>query len=114
MQGWLVFMHEILTHSGRHRHQGGLALFIVDGKGYTVVDGVRYDWEKGDLVILPVQPRGCVHQHFNLNPDGPSHFLALIPDFLRWQVRSKRQQLELHPDWIAAFGAEKGVDAEGH
>src|SRR3972149_4577868 len=30
---WLFFLHEIRTHSGRHRHQGGLAIYVVEGKG---------------------------------------------------------------------------------
>ncbi|MFQ5826378.1 MAG: cupin domain-containing protein, partial [Dehalococcoidia bacterium] len=56
---WLVFIHEIRKNSGRHRHQGGLGIFVLEGRGYTVVDGVRYDWEAGDLIILPMKPNGC-------------------------------------------------------
>src|SRR5690242_9499378 len=62
---WLVFQHDIHTHSGKHRHQGGLAIFVLEGEGYTEVDGVRIDWEAGDLILLPIKPDGCEHQHFN-------------------------------------------------
>ena len=39
-----------------HRHQGGLALFVLDGRGHTIVNGVTHDWEAGDLILLPVAP----------------------------------------------------------
>ena len=42
--------------SGKHRHQGGLVIYVLEGKGYSIVDGERKDWEKGDLVLLPMKP----------------------------------------------------------
>ena len=51
-----MFIHTITTKSGEHRHQGGLLIFVLEGKGYSIVDGERWDWEKGDLVLLPMQP----------------------------------------------------------
>src|ERR1700719_2851203 len=68
LQHWRVFIHDIRTRSGKHRHQGGLVIYVLEGRGYSVVDGERKDWEKGDLVLLPMKPGGVVHQHFNLNP----------------------------------------------
>src|SRR6201999_1906067 len=44
LQNWVVFTHEIRTVSGKHRHQGGLIIYVLDGKGYSVVDGERVDW----------------------------------------------------------------------
>ena len=72
LQDWIVFTHEIRTVSGKHRHQGGLIIYVIDGKGYSVVNGVRYDWEKGDLVLLPLLEKGVEHQHFNVDPDRKS------------------------------------------
>ena len=46
--------------------------YILDGKGHDVHDGVRYDWEAGDVCIVD---NGCVHQHFNDDPDRPAHIL---------------------------------------
>ena len=40
---WICFRHEIHTHSGRHVHQGGLALFVTKGRGYTVCNGRRVE-----------------------------------------------------------------------
>ncbi|HKA33958.1 MAG TPA: cupin domain-containing protein, partial [Candidatus Binatia bacterium] len=62
---WSVFVNDVKQHSGRHRHQGGLVLFVVAGSGGTDIDGVRYRWKRGDLITLPIRPGGVEHQHFN-------------------------------------------------
>lgn len=75
---WRVLVHEIHTYSGKHTHQGGLVIFILDGEGYTVVDGQKAEWKKGDLILLPIKPGGVEHQHFNRHPERPARFLAII------------------------------------
>ncbi len=70
-----LFVHEVRSHSGRHVHQGGFNLFVLKGKGYTVVDGVKFDWSEGDLILLPFKKGGVEHQHFNAD-DKPSRWLA--------------------------------------
>ena len=68
LRDWVVFLHDIRIHSGRHVHQGGcVIIFVLEGHGYTIVDGVRHDWEEGDLLLLPIKPGGVEHQHFNLD-----------------------------------------------
>src|SRR3984957_19045045 len=78
LQDWTVFTHEVRTVSGKHRHQGGLIIYVIDGAGYSVVDGERVDWEKGDLLLLPLKPGGVEHQHFNVSPDKPALWMAFI------------------------------------
>lgn len=99
---WRVFIQDIKRHSGRHRHQGGLAILVLRGKGYTVVDGVRYDWEGGDCIQLPVKPGGVEHQHFNAEPGTPAVWLALIYLPMTDQVNVGMTQLSEHPDWAGA------------
>ena len=65
LQDWRVFSHDLKTQSGKHRHQGGLVIYVIIGKGYSVVDGERVDWQAGDLLLLPIKPGGVEHQHFN-------------------------------------------------
>ena len=43
-------------------------LYVLEGEGYDIHDGERYEWSAGDLVL--VTP-GCVHQHFNALEDRP-------------------------------------------
>ena len=99
LPGWLFFTHEIRTHSGRHRHQGGLAIYVVEGRGYTTVNGQRVDWEEGDLILLPIMPNGVEHQHFNLDPDKPSRWLAFIPWSVSDLLGNEIRQVETAPDW---------------
>lgn len=104
---WFMFIHRIKKHSGRHRHQGGLGLFVLEGKGYTVVDGVRYDWEKDDLILLPVKPEGCEHQHFNVDPSGQAaEWLAFIFDPFRDAMGNELEQRATSPDWSGGLTPE--------
>lgn len=95
---WVIFCHEIRKQSGKHRHQGGKALFVVKGKGYSVVDGVRYNWQEGDLICLPVKRGGCEHQHFNL--DGkPSRWVAMHTMPIFDLLGNAKEQVETFPAW---------------
>ena len=38
------------SRSGRLKFQGGQILFIVEGRGHTMLDGVKHAWEAGDVV----------------------------------------------------------------
>ncbi len=100
--GWRLFINHIKKHSGKHIHQGGLAIYVLEGKGYTVVDGTRYDWEEGDLILLPVKPGGCEHQHFNLDPDGNAYWMAFIYVPMQDQAGVEFIQVADHPDWISS------------
>ncbi len=99
LQTMAVFEQIIYHHSGIHRHQGGLAIFILDGEGYTIVDGERYDWTAGDLLLLPIKPGGVGHQHFNRDPNRPARWLAMIPMAFQQYLGSEVVQLEESPEW---------------
>ncbi|MFZ9500092.1 MAG: cupin domain-containing protein [Beijerinckiaceae bacterium] len=73
---WRVFTHSLISHSGKHRHQGGLVIYVIEGKGYSIVDGERVDWEAGDLLLLPIKQGGVEHQHFNSEPGSECHWIA--------------------------------------
>ena len=73
---WSVFVNDIHEHSGRHKHQGGLILFILAGSGSTEIDGKRHHWKRGDLLLLPIIPGGIEHQHFNDKEGEPCRWVA--------------------------------------
>ena len=102
LQDWIVFTHEIRTVSGKHRHQGGLIIYVIDGTGYSVVDGERYDWEKGDLVLLPLREKGVEHQHFNTNPEKPALWIAFIHEPTWEFFASEMTQTEVSPEYKKA------------
>lgn len=95
---WNLFIHEIRTHSGKHRHQGGLNLFVLRGKGYTVVDGRRFDWTAGDLILLPIKKGGVEHQHFNMD-DRPSRWFAFVYNRYNHMIGKIFEQKESNPFW---------------
>ena len=97
---WTLFVQQIPAgaRSGRHVHQGGLNIFVIKGKGYTVIDGVRHDWSTGDLLALPIKKGGVEHQHFNTS-DKPYRWLALIYNPYGKVMGRKLEQKELNPFW---------------
>jgi len=99
LQDWLVFINDIRTHSGKHRHQGGLVIYVLEGRGYSVVDGERKDWDTGDLLLLPLKPGGVEHQHFNTEPGKPCRWIAFVYVPIMDQVAMELTQIETSPDF---------------
>src|SRR5438132_5253283 len=60
--------------SQKHGHVNEAAFYILDGEGYEVHDGIRYDWKAGDIAIVH---NNCVHQHFNASPTKPARALVI-------------------------------------
>jgi mannose-6-phosphate isomerase-like protein (cupin superfamily) len=58
----------------KHGHMNSAVFFVLKGKGHDVHDGKRLDWEAGDALIVE---NGCVHQHFNDDPDDESIVLIM-------------------------------------
>lgn len=76
--------------SGRLHYQGGTAGYVWRGRGYTMIDDVRHDWKKGDVLNFPVRTDGITVQHVNLDEEEPA---ALI---------------QVEPDHLAALGVDRG------
>ena len=57
-----IFEEAPRTRSHRHTHTEAM-LYVLEGSGYSEIDGQRYDWEQGDAVHVP--PRMTLHEHFN-------------------------------------------------
>lgn len=45
-----------------HRHMHSAVYHVHKGSGYTVINGVRFDWEEGDFFVLPAW---TWHEHVN-------------------------------------------------
>ena len=61
-------------HSQKHGHVNEAAFYILDGEGYEIHDGVRYDWKAGDVAIVH---NNCVHQHFNASSTKPARAIVM-------------------------------------
>jgi gentisate 1,2-dioxygenase len=92
---WVVFVRDHTgVPSGRHQHQGGITIFGVEGDGYSVVNGHRFDWSAEDAVLLPIVPGGLDHQHFRARDDRPSKFMGIIYEPLVVALGAEMVQLE--------------------
>lgn len=57
-----IFEEAPRSRSHRHAHTEAF-LYVLEGRGYSEIDGERYDWEEGDAVHVP--PRMTWHEHAN-------------------------------------------------
>ncbi|MBI2853542.1 MAG: cupin domain-containing protein [Chloroflexi bacterium] len=92
----LVWIQEIPpgSRSGKLKTQGGQIHVVLEGHGYTVIDGVRHDWEQFDAIFIPLSLNGTVHQHFN---SDPRHWAKLICS---------------EPNYFDALGVDRGSGFE--
>jgi len=60
--------------SQKHGHMNSAIVYVLEGRGYDIHDGVRLDWQAGDAYIIR---NGCVHQHFNSDPNHPVRALIM-------------------------------------
>jgi quercetin dioxygenase-like cupin family protein len=66
----------ILPPDGRndgHGHQNEAFFYILEGRGFELHDGKRYDWNEGDAVVVH---NDCVHWHNNA--DSERRAVALV------------------------------------
>jgi len=65
------------SRSGRVKTQGSQIFYIWEGKGFTVMDGVKHYWETGDVVQIPLRPAGVIYQHFNSDQKNPVRLISV-------------------------------------
>ena len=66
---------EEVAHTSSHCHSHTEAvLYVLEGVGFSEIDGEHYDWEAGDAVQIP--PKMTRHEHFNPS-DGRTRTLRI-------------------------------------
>lgn len=100
----LVWVQEIPpgSRSGKMKSQGGQIHIVFEGNGYTVIDGVRHDWEQYDAIFIPLSQDGTIHQHFNPDPNNWARLICSEPnlfDALGVDRGSGFEMLEDSPDY---------------
>lgn len=90
--GGVTMQAEIPTgwKTGRHSH-GEEAMYIIKGKGFSVVGGRRYDWADGSCIRIPY---GVEHQHFNGGSQPVTYYSALCPHLEEYCGVAKFEHLE--------------------
>jgi quercetin dioxygenase-like cupin family protein len=99
-------------HTGEHAH-GEEAIYVVSGQGFSVVNGVRYDWANGSTLWIPF---GARHQHFNAGPE-PARYYSIMAVHLEYFLglhkmdqSGEHGRSEVLPD---APRSTTGLDARG-
>lgn len=84
IQTLIVYLQEIPPGSftGKQKCQGGTVIYVIEGKGHTIIDGVSHSWETDDIVQLPIRPDGIVFQHFNDEPHRPAQLVCAEPNLV--------------------------------
>ncbi len=56
-----------------HRHSYDAIMFILSGRGHTLMDGVRYEWGPWDALHTPVW---SWHHHVNADASKPARYMS--------------------------------------
>jgi len=61
-------------HTKAHRHTGSAVYHVERGEGFTIIDGQRFSWSKGDIIALP--PWG-LHEHANTSSSADAVLFSI-------------------------------------
>jgi gentisate 1,2-dioxygenase len=61
-------------HTKAHRHTGSGVYHVVNGAGFTIIDGQRFNWSKGDIFALPPW---ALHEHANLSASADAVLFSI-------------------------------------
>lgn len=78
-------------HTGKHAH-GEEGIYIVEGEGFSVINGVKYQWAKGSVIWIPF---GAEHQHFNTGTETVRYFSTMCLHLEHFVGLGKLDQLEV-------------------
>jgi gentisate 1,2-dioxygenase len=92
------------SRSGKQKCQGNIVFLVLEGQGFTAIDGVRHSWKTDDVIFLPVREEGLTYQHFNTDERRPALLVGCEPnlvDVLGVDKGSGFEELEDAPEYKA-------------
>ena len=89
-----------LHHTAAHRHVHSAIYHVFAGQGYTVIDGVRFDWGKGDTFVIP---NWAWHEHVNT---GQGDAYLFSTNDLPIMERLGLERSEAYPDTYQVITGE--------
>lgn len=95
------------SRSGKLFHQGGIIHYVSAGRGYSVVNDKEYEWEKTDVIGIPILPEGITFQHFNTGAE-PVRMIVTFPNFdsaLGPELGVAMEVLEPAPEYAGMVGS---------
>lgn len=61
-------------HTQAHRHTGSAVYHVVQGEGFTIIDGQRFNWRKGDILAMPPW---ALHEHGNASASADAVLFSI-------------------------------------
>jgi len=92
------------SRSGQLTFQGGQVIYVWKGRGHTILDETRYDWQAKDVIQLPLRINGVTFQHFNDDDNEPAELICVEADTvgaLGVDKGSGFEQREFSPEYEA-------------
>ncbi len=93
-------------HTGKHRH-GEESMHILEGQGYSIINGQRFDWHKSTTIQIPFMAE---HQHFNTGTVPVLYISGMIFDLEMFVRLARLEQLETCGPNDASVSAEIPAD----
>jgi gentisate 1,2-dioxygenase len=90
-----------------HRHTVEAVIYWLEGHGYSIIDGQRYDWEAGDFIAIPMF---AWHRHVNLT-DEPVKYAASTTGPLSMAIGQAVYEDERFPEyWVFAQEGDEAMN----
>jgi len=92
------------SRSGKLTFQGGQVIYAWKGRGHTIMDEMRYDWQAGDVIQFPLRIAGVTYQHFNDDENEAAELICVEADTvgaLGVDKGSGFEQREFSPEYEA-------------
>jgi gentisate 1,2-dioxygenase len=91
-------------HTKAHRHVHSSVYVVYQGSGYTVINGERFDWSKGDIFVVPTW---AVHEHANTSEAEPALLFSMndqpLFEKLNLEVEQAYEENEGHQQVTKVF-----------
>jgi gentisate 1,2-dioxygenase len=77
------------VHTQAHRHTGSAVYLVFEGCGATIINGVEFDWSRGDMFVVP---SWAVHEHINWSGDERAILFSIQDTPLLQAVNKYREE----------------------
>jgi len=89
-----------------HRHTVEAVIYVLQGSGHSIIDGVRYDWAPGDFISVPMF---SWHRHLNTGHED-FIYLAATTGPLSLSLGLAVYEDERYPDyWVFGHQSESAM-----
>jgi gentisate 1,2-dioxygenase len=76
------------VHTRAHRHTGSSVYLAFEGSGATIIDGIRFPWTAGDMLVIP---SWATHEHLNQEADPALLFSVHDTPLLKAVCKYRRE-----------------------